>query len=146
MRRTAYLGACVAALLLVPALAHAQQPGAAAEEPSASEADQRDVIVVTARKRAESLQEVPASVTAFSGDRLQELGRIQSAGELALVTPGVTFVDTGNLNAELSIRGAGAATVRVANVDSPIAVLRDGADYGKPDHRKIERASFAMAA
>jgi len=26
------------------------------------------------------------------------------------------------------------------------AVLRDGADYGRPDHRKIERASFAMAA
>jgi len=49
-----------------------------------------DEIVVTARKREESLQDVPISVTAFSGDRLSEL-QIRNATDIAEFTPGFSF-------------------------------------------------------
>ena len=49
-----------------------------------------DEIVVTARKREESLQDVPISVTAFSGARLSEL-QIRNATDIAEFTPGFSF-------------------------------------------------------
>ena len=49
-----------------------------------------DEIVVTARKREESLQDVPISVTAFTGNRLAEL-QIRNASDIAEFTPGFSF-------------------------------------------------------
>lgn len=48
-------------------------------------------IVVTARKKEESLQEIPVAVTAFSNDLLKEL-RINSPTEVAAFTPGFSFI------------------------------------------------------
>lgn len=48
-------------------------------------------IVVTARKREESLLEVPISITAFTSETIQELG-ISNIDDLARFTPGVSFV------------------------------------------------------
>ncbi|MEO0995930.1 MAG: TonB-dependent receptor [Pseudomonadota bacterium] len=50
-------------------------------------------IVVTARKREENLQEVPISVSAFSGDLLQEL-QIRNPSEIAAYTPGFSFISS----------------------------------------------------
>ena len=47
-------------------------------------------ILVTAQKRQQSLQDVPISVSAFSGDQIKELG-IESTLDLALYTPGLTI-------------------------------------------------------
>ncbi|MYH69895.1 MAG: hypothetical protein F4147_07295, partial [Gammaproteobacteria bacterium] len=47
---------------------------------------QLEEIVVTAQKRAESLQDVPISVQAFTGDNLDELG-VQSAEEIMQHVP-----------------------------------------------------------
>ena len=60
-------------------------------------ADQGSVleeVFITAQKRAQSLQDVGISVTAFSGDQMRELGQVD-AKDIALQTPGVTFVDAG---------------------------------------------------
>ena len=47
-------------------------------------------IIVTARKKQETLQDVPAAVTAFSFDKLQDAG-IRDATGLATVTPNLVF-------------------------------------------------------
>lgn len=94
---------------------------AVAQDESASE------VVVTARKRAERIQDVPAAISALSAAQIEDLGGLRGPGSFAALAPGVQFTNTGNLNAELNIRGSGAGTVRTANTDSPIAVLRDGA-------------------
>jgi outer membrane receptor protein involved in Fe transport len=47
-------------------------------------------IVVTARKREESLQDVPLSITAFSADTLEQRG-IESIYDVARVTPNLSF-------------------------------------------------------
>jgi outer membrane receptor protein involved in Fe transport len=50
-------------------------------------------IVVTARKRAENLQDVPVAISVFGGDALQQAG-VLSARDLYAVTPGLNY-DTG---------------------------------------------------
>jgi len=73
------------------------------------------------------VQDVPAAVTGLSARQLEDAGGIRDVRDLSYLLPGLAFVDTGNINAENNIRGGGAGTARTAGVDSPIAVLRDGA-------------------
>lgn len=87
----------------------------------------RDVVVVTARLVEEEVQDVPAAVTGLSAQQLEDAGGLKDIRDLSYLLPGLSFVDTGNINAENNIRGGGAGTARTAGVDSPIAVLRDGA-------------------
>lgn len=66
-------------------------------------------IVVTARKRDENLQDVPAAVSAFTGDELIERG-IDRIEELQRLTPNLTINETSGLTAgavQVFIRGIG---------------------------------------
>jgi iron complex outermembrane receptor protein len=117
--KTTWLASAIAlGLSAPPALAQSADAGAT----------DGDEIVVTARKREERIADVPASVTSLSGEQLEELGGLTDIKDLSFLTPGLAFVDTGNINAEVSIRGAGAGTARVTGVDAPIGVLRNGAN------------------
>ncbi len=53
-------------------------------------------IVVTARKRAESLQEAPISITAMTADSMQRAG-VENVSDLARRTPGLQYGDYGDL-------------------------------------------------
>jgi len=53
-------------------------------------------IVVTAQKREQALQDVPISVTAFSGDALDRLG-IENEQQIASQTPNLIFRDEGTV-------------------------------------------------
>lgn len=63
-------------------------------------------IIVTAQKRSESLKDVPMSITALSGEQLQQRG-ITDVAALAKVTPGFTYVETGQSVPVYSLRGVG---------------------------------------
>jgi outer membrane receptor protein involved in Fe transport len=86
MNRTSR-AALTAAFSLASALAAS---AAAAQSPEAAEGLQLEEIVVTARKREESLQDVPIAVTALSAQRIEEL-RITSPDDIARFTPGFSF-------------------------------------------------------
>lgn len=80
-------------------------------------------IVVTARKREESLQEVPIAVTAFSAEALESIG-VRSLEDIALRTPGLQFSEqagqiAGRFNCSIRFRGM--------NVNSEQAVYQLGA-------------------
>src|SRR3546814_16839826 len=60
----------VLATMLAAAPAYAQDPA----EPAATEAGDDGIIVVTARKRDETLSDVPIAVTAIDGDTLAARG------------------------------------------------------------------------
>jgi len=51
-----------------------------------------DEMVVTARKREESIQEVPIAVTAFSSQLIEDAG-LQNIEDIAMMTPGFTFTE-----------------------------------------------------
>lgn len=62
-------------------------------------------VVVTARKRAENLQDVPIAVTAFTKQTIQDAG-IERPQDFINLTPNVTIVDTANAgDTQVTIRG-----------------------------------------
>lgn len=79
-------------------------------------------IVVTARKRAETLEESPVSVRAFTADEIVSAG-IETPRDFIALTPNVTLVETQNAgNAFINVRGVSQAR----NSEMSVAVLVDG--------------------
>ncbi len=76
----------IGALLAAPYAVHAQQTPAQGEE---ARANTLDAITVSARKREESLQEVPVAVTAFTADGLDKLN-IEDIADLGAFVPNLT--------------------------------------------------------
>jgi iron complex outermembrane recepter protein len=78
-------------------------PIAAQDGPSA--AGMLEEIVVTARKREESIQDAPLTIQAFNTAQLEERG-VESIADLAKFTPGLTFNGgTSRAASDFSIRG-----------------------------------------
>jgi iron complex outermembrane receptor protein len=77
----------------------------AAQDPTATTVDE---IIVTARRREESLQDVPVAVSAFSSERLENTGA-QDITELTRYTPSLTLQAARGSNSTLIsfIRGVG---------------------------------------
>jgi iron complex outermembrane receptor protein len=68
-----------------------------------------DEVIVTATKRAESVRDIPASITAFDESRLQALGAEQ-LGDYLTRTPGVVFNQSVPGNSPAIIRGVATTT------------------------------------
>ncbi|HBS30778.1 MAG TPA: TonB-dependent receptor, partial [Parvularcula sp.] len=95
------------ALGFASALALAAGSGPAfAQETAAS--GSTDEIIVSARRRDESLKDVPIAVSAFDGRRLEEIGALDLT-DIEAVTPNVTLEVSRGTNSTLSafIRGVG---------------------------------------
>ncbi|MDE0128703.1 MAG: TonB-dependent receptor [Gammaproteobacteria bacterium] len=79
-------------------------------------------IVVTARLRSESLQEVPVTVNAFTAEEIEDAG-IQRPNDYLSLVPNVTLVEAQNAGTTfLTIRGI----TQVRNNEPPVAVAIDG--------------------
>ena len=76
----------IGALLAAPYAVHAQQAPAQGEE---AKPNTLDAITVSARKREESLQEVPVAVTAFTADGLDKLN-VEDISDLDSFVPNLT--------------------------------------------------------
>lgn len=77
-----------------------------AEAPLADNEDANIITVVGVTKQAANVQDVPSSITAFSGDQLADQG-VREVKELAKFTPGFSIRDAGNNPTafSLAIRG-----------------------------------------
>jgi iron complex outermembrane receptor protein len=81
-----------------------------------------DEVVVTARKRAESLQEVPIAITAFTEQTIDRAG-IERPADFISLMPNVTIVDAANVgDTQVSIRGI----VSTRDAESTFAYVVDG--------------------
>jgi iron complex outermembrane receptor protein len=121
-------------------LAQAAGTDVAAESADSSGAspDGLQEIVVTAEKRAERLNEVPLSVTAATGNQLQELGVSSPAG-LEKIVPGFVFTQSAYAAPVYTIRGIGsydeaiaispAVGVYVDQVPLPFSRMTSGASF-----------------
>lgn len=105
---------------------HAQQSTSPqAQSPSSEPSSSLDELVVTARKRSETLADVPISITAFSEQSLERLN-IRSFDDYATQTPNLSFsYGTGELSyggtRTPAIRGvSGEGTVGVYIDDTPV--------------------------
>ena len=89
----------------VVAPAWAQSPAA---EPAATEAAATTIedIVVTARRKEESLQNVPVAITALSGEQLEQKG-LRSTEDLRSFVPGMNIGGQRRDDAQFFLRGQG---------------------------------------
>ena len=86
-------------------------------------------IVVSARKRAENLQEVPIAVSAFTEAQIESAG-IQRPGDFIGLMPNVTLVDSANVgDTQVSIRGI----VSTRDAESTFAYVVDGVLVTNPN-------------
>ena len=120
MRAAATLlaGACAAAIS-VPLQAQDTTSTSAAEPESGN-----PTIVVTAQRRAESLQVVPIAVSAFDAQALVAQ-QIENASDLQLTLPNVSFTKSNFTSASFTIRGIGDLCVGVS-CDSATAIHTNG--------------------
>jgi iron complex outermembrane receptor protein len=130
-RRFIYLaGASLAAGLALASPAAAQDDGAApqAPAPAATPAGGEGDIVVTALRRSENLQDVPAAITAFTRDTIEAAG-IERPADFINLTANVNLVETQNAgNAFVIIRGI----TQARNSEPSVAVVIDGVQQANP--------------
>jgi iron complex outermembrane receptor protein len=88
-------------------------------------------VVVTARKREESLQDAPLTVTAYNAKRIAEYD-ITSLERIQQVTPQlyVGRVSNGS-GAQITMRGIGASAATSIGIEQSVAVVMNGAYYGQ---------------
>ena len=89
-------------------------------------------VVVTARKRAESLQEVPVAVTAFTAETMEALG-IKNMRDFDGLVPGLDLNGGGNGvkgDGNAYIRGVGQRETRVT-IDSGVGIYLDEVYIGR---------------
>jgi outer membrane receptor protein involved in Fe transport len=84
-----------------------------AEEAKKQEKASIEIIQVTATKRSESIQEVPVTVSALTGDSLEKLG-VANFDEYVEFLPNVVFQGTGPGQNEIYIRGAATTQTSIA--------------------------------
>ncbi len=108
-----------------------------ADTPASSNTDLEE-IVVTARLRSESLQEVPVAVTAFSAKALQDAG-VRDYGDFVALTPNVSLVEAESVGQSfLTIRGL----TEVRNGQAPVAFVVDGVQ--ESSNRQFTQTMFDL--
>ena len=121
-RLALYSGVAFAALAAAPAFAQVTPVGASDE----------NAIVVTARRREESLLDVPIAISAYSGAQLERTGAIDIT-EIANTTPNVTLETSRATNSTLSafIRGVGQQDP-VAGFEQGVGLYLDDVYLNRP--------------
>ncbi|MFZ6748959.1 TonB-dependent receptor [Undibacterium sp. Ren11W] len=120
-----------AALIAVSGTTMAQAQSAPSAD-TASATSETATVMVTARRREESLQDVPVSVTAFIGDQLAKTG-IADLTALAQTLPNTTLSASRGTNSTLTsfIRGVGQQDP-VAGYESGVGIYLDDIYLARP--------------
>ncbi|RYY27127.1 MAG: TonB-dependent receptor [Sphingomonadales bacterium] len=138
MRNLLATTAILTLVVATPALAQTATGTQATEITPAPETQDADAeattardgdILVTARRREESIRDVPGTISAVTADQLEAKGPVAGTGDLLSTVPGVRFNDVASENlAEISIRGSG--TARATGADSGVGLFVNGAYVG----------------
>lgn len=108
MKNYLYLSASIVGFLFAGAAYAQNQDGAVQATAAAEQAQVGGIedIVVTARRRDESLQDVPVAITAISSQMLEQMG-VRSTDDLQKALPGVNVSGQRRDDASFYIRGQG---------------------------------------
>lgn len=115
---------CATAIALVTSPAVAQDAAAESDEPVFS----MEEIVITARKRAEIITDIPEAITAFTGAQIRDAG-LTELRDFANLTPNLNInPGSGAGSPQILARGLSQAQ----NGEAPIAVVIDGVQVAHP--------------
>ena len=105
---------------------------------SGAYAAQLEEVIVTAQKRAQSLQDVPISMTAVSGERLEDAG-ITDFQSLSEFVPNLSISENA-VNTIITMRGISVGANQ--SFEQSVGVYVDGVHYGKS--RQIRTGLFDL--
>ncbi|GIX31273.1 MAG: TonB-dependent receptor [Porticoccaceae bacterium] len=132
---------------LLAGLAFAATPGLLTTlEAAAAEGQERagglEEIIVTARKREESLQDAPLAVVAIPQERIEKFD-VTSLEKIAALTPNFFTGHASNgSGAQMTLRGIGSSSTSIG-IEQSVAVVVDGVYYGYG--RILEEGMFDLA-
>ena len=122
-RATLLAGAAGAVLAATPAQAAEAEAAAAADaQPTAAgtgAGDRQDEILVTARRRQETAQDIPLAISVIGGEHIDNTGSF-NVGRLQQLTPTLQYYSSNPRNTAVNIRGIGA----------PFGLTNDGIEQG----------------
>jgi len=108
-------------------VATAPDPGPQAEQPAAD----RDVVVVTARRREETDISVPISITAFDEAEIERYS-LDDFKDLMMLEPALTVTeDTGGSGGAVYVRGVGTSPSSNASFDTSVSINIDGVQMSR---------------
>jgi iron complex outermembrane receptor protein len=128
-------------VLAAPAYAQALPEAADAQDEAGNATAARDEIIVTARKRAESLQSIPAAVSAVTQETLTRAGANDLA-DVARLTPGLTF-NTGNAGGLAAPTLRGVTNITTTTFDNNVGVFLDGVYLSAKSNLDIDLFNLA---
>ena len=138
--RSAYralLLAGTAVSISAPAVA---QDSANSTGPTTAEVTEPGAIIVTATKRNESINEVPMSITAQTGEQLLAAG-VTSTDDLGKIVPGFTFTQSAYSTPVYSLRGIGFYNYDIASTPT-VTVYQD--EFPLPFSSMTRGAAFDL--
>lgn len=128
-----YLACAISAALATSSIStvHAQE-----DEDFIDDIPVLEEIIVTARKRQESLQDTPVAVSALGAEALQEAG-IYNTRDLQMTVPGLTFSEQGSKTPSIYIRGVGQRESNAA-LDPGVGVYINGIYIARTDSQLLD--------
>ncbi|MDB5708474.1 MAG: hypothetical protein JWL96_544, partial [Sphingomonas bacterium] len=129
MTKAFYLSGAALLALTLAAPAQAQDAAAPSTPTAATPADNGDIIV-TAQKREENLQRVPAAISVVTGAQFEARGgvNIQSLQQLV---PSLNFKDSATtIDSSLFLRGVGTINFAIA-AEPSVGFVVDGVTYAR---------------
>ncbi|MFT5082205.1 MAG: iron complex outermembrane receptor protein [Lentisphaeria bacterium] len=114
-------------LTLAIGLLTVQVAGHAFSQTTDSDGVRLEEIIVTSQKRAESLQDVPISVTTVSGEKLADAG-IENLEDLTAYLPNIHFTESG-ISTQVRVRGIGSDNSQ--GFEQSVGMYIDGIYYGR---------------
>lgn len=119
-------------LVVAQSIAPTAGPGDESEQLARTQASDGMILVVTAQRREQNLQEVPATIAAVSSEDLTEKG-VTSSEDLEALVPGLQFGQNPTGNQSVTIRGIGAnEAADVSITPNSVAINFDEIYLGAP--------------
>ncbi|WP_404482112.1 TonB-dependent receptor [Novosphingobium sp. BL-52-GroH] len=137
--KSVLLASTVLGIALGGAPAIAQE---AQDDSATTQAGGLNDIIVTARKRQETAQDVPVAVTAISAEQIANRD-VTSVEKITAIAPQFSVGRASNgSGAQLTLRGIGSSSTSIG-IEQSVAVVVDGAYYGQG--RVIQEGFFDLA-
>jgi outer membrane receptor protein involved in Fe transport len=128
--RSIYLASTALVLAVTATPVRAQDDAASDQAPAAQAGGGIEEIIVTARKRQESVQDVPVAVAAISAQQIINRD-VTSVEKIAAIAPQFNVGRASNgSGAQLTLRGIGSSSTSIG-IEQSVAVIVDGAYYGQ---------------
>lgn len=108
-----------------------------AEDSSSAEAAGSE-IVVTARRREESAQDIPVALSVVGSETLERTGNF-TLNQIQQLVPSLQVVNTNPRNTNINIRGLGAnSSLSVDGLEYGVGYYLDGVYYGRPGQSQFD--------